>query len=328
MYCRATNHFLSPLQYIMLFLASASSFMLACILQVAAVPHPAPPAMRRADVSVLTQMTSTQLADLAPYTEFARAAYCSPTIVTGWQCGQACEAVPGFEVSLTGGDGNSIQYYYVGYWPAENSVVVAHQGTDPTQLVSDLTDADVFMERLNPTLFPGVGSSVEVHSGFADEHALTASIILNEVKSLISQNNADSVTLVGHSLGGALAELDCVFMALNLPSNIAIKGVTYGTPRVGNPAWASLFDSLISDFQRINNEKDIVPIVPGRFMGFSHVQGEVHIISPADAVECPGDDDATDARCTISTVPDIFEGDILNHLGPYQGIYIGTIYCT
>ncbi|KAG1751228.1 Alpha/Beta hydrolase protein [Suillus lakei] len=302
--------------------------MLACILQVAAAPHSAPPAMRRADVSVVTQMSSIQLADLAPYTQFARAAYCSPTIVTGWQCGQACEAVPGFEVSLTGGDDNNIQYYYVGYWPTENTVVVAHEGTDPTQLMSDLTDANVLMESLDPTLFPGVDSSVEVHSGFADEHALTASIILKEVKSLISQYNANSVTLVGHSLGGALAELDCVFMALNLPSGIAIKGVTYGTPRVGNPAWAALFDSLTSDFQRINNEKDIVPIVPGRFMGFSHVQGEVHIVSDGDAVQCPGDDDATDALCTIKSVPDIFVGDILDHLGPYQGIYIGTIYCT
>jgi hypothetical protein len=62
--------------------------------------------------------------------------------------------------------------------------------------LSDLTDANVFMESLDPTLFPGVNSSVEVHSGFADEHALTASIILKEVKSLISQYNANSVTLV------------------------------------------------------------------------------------------------------------------------------------
>ncbi|EGN98489.1 hypothetical protein SERLA73DRAFT_56451 [Serpula lacrymans var. lacrymans S7.3] len=293
----------------------------------AAVPSANAP-VRRAQVSSLTQMTSTQLNDLAPFTEFARAAYCSPSIVTGWQCGEACQAVPGFQVSLTGGDGDSIQYYYVGYWPTQNAVVVAHQGTDPTQFLSDLTDANIPMENLDPTLFPGVDSSVEVHSGFANEHAQTAPAILAEVKTLIAANNAQNVILVGHSLGGALAELECMFMALNLPSNIAIQGVTYGTPRVGNPAWASLFDSKITNFMRINNEKDIIPIVPGRFLGFSHVQGEVHIVSPGDAVECPGDDDATDGQCTIKTVPNVFEGDILDHLGPYQGIYIGTIYCT
>jgi hypothetical protein len=59
-----------------------------------------------------------------------------------------------------------------------------------------LTDADIFMERPDPMLFPGVDSSVELHSGFANEHASTASIILKEVKSLISQHNVKSVTLV------------------------------------------------------------------------------------------------------------------------------------
>jgi hypothetical protein len=78
------------LQYIMLLLSSALSFMLACALRVEAVPmsQSIPPAMRRTDVSVVTPMTSTQLASLAPYTEFARAAYCSPGIVTDWQCGR------------------------------------------------------------------------------------------------------------------------------------------------------------------------------------------------------------------------------------------------
>lgn len=57
---------------------------------------------------------------------------------------------------------------------------------------------------------------------------------------------------VGHSLGGALAELDCMFMALNLPPNVPIKGVTYGTPRVGNAAWATLFDATVSAFNNLN----------------------------------------------------------------------------
>lgn len=59
-----------------------------------------------------------------------------------------------------------------------------------------LTDANALVEHLDSTLFPGVDRSVKVHSGFADEHAKTASAILTEVKSLISQYNATSVTLV------------------------------------------------------------------------------------------------------------------------------------
>lgn len=50
---------------------------------------------------------------------------------------------------------------------------------------------------------------------------------------------------VGHSLGGAVAELDALMFTLNLPSTVHIKSQTYGTPRVGNPAYATFFDSKV-----------------------------------------------------------------------------------
>lgn len=81
---------------------------------------------------------------------------------------------------------------------------------------------------------------------------------------------------VGHSLGGALAELDALYLTLNLPSDTSIKAITYGTPRVGNPAFAALIDSKVHfpgqihccelyrllllqvpNFRRINNEKGL-----------------------------------------------------------------------
>lgn len=80
----------------------------------------------------------------------------------------------------------------------------------------------------------------------------------------------------------------------------------------------------------MNNEADVVPIVPGRFLGFGQVHGEVHLVSPGNAVACSGDDDATDASCTISTVPSIPlvpVTNILDHLGPYEGISLGTLAC-
>ena len=47
-------------------------------------------------------------------------------------------------------------------------------------------------------------------------------------------------------MGGALAELDSLAFALNLPSDIHVKGVTFGTPRVGNSEYAKFFDSHVS----------------------------------------------------------------------------------
>jgi predicted lipase len=50
---------------------------------------------------------------------------------------------------------------------------------------------------------------------------------------------------IGHSLGGALAQLDSLYFTLNLPSKITISATTYGLPRVGNPAYATYFDSKV-----------------------------------------------------------------------------------
>lgn len=41
-----------------------------------------------------------------------------------------------------------------------------------------------------------------------------------------------------------------------------------------------------------------------------------------------GPDDGVDSECSDLMVPNVLEGNIWDHLGPYHGIYIGTIFCT
>ncbi|GAW05435.1 alpha beta-hydrolase [Lentinula edodes] len=247
------------------------------------------------DRRTVTSLSTAQFSSYAPFTQFARAAYCDG--FQDWTCGAACDANADFEVSLAGGDDSDIQNYFVGFSPSLSSIIVAHEGTDPLQLESDLTDVEVLLASLDTSLFPGISSSVQVHDGFKNEHAKTASVILAEVRTLMASKNTKNVMAVGHSLGGALAELDALFFALNLPSGSNISAVTYGTPRVGNPAFASLIDQHVPSFKHINNEKDLIPIVPGRFLGYAHPAGEIHIISPGNVVLCSGDDDATDPQC-------------------------------
>ena len=106
-----------------------------------------------------------------------------------------------------------------------------------------------------------------------------------------------------------------------------MKGVTYGTPRVGNEHWPTFFDALVPDFVRINNKKDPVPTLPYEFLGFHHPHGEIHIAGPGEAYSCPGDDDEADSQCAISQVPTPLQWNLVDHLGPYEGIYIGTLWC-
>ncbi|KAJ3728605.1 Alpha/Beta hydrolase protein [Lentinula raphanica] len=252
----------------------------------------------------VTQISASELAGFAPYTQFARAAYCPTDVLKTWTCGEACQANADFEVAFVGGDGDDIQ----------------------NCRESDLTDIDIPLAKPSNALFPGISSSVEVHSGFLNEHALSARSILAEVDSLMASKGVNKIVAVGHSLGGALAEIDTVFLRLNIPS-ASISAMTYGTPRVGNPAWAALVNFLTLRIPRILKgtyiSLDLIPIVPGRFLGFEHPAVEIHILGAGDAVSCPGDDDATDSDCQICA--DAFH---LIKLGPYEGIYLGTIYCT
>ncbi|KAJ2930037.1 hypothetical protein H1R20_g7075, partial [Candolleomyces eurysporus] len=175
-----------------------------------------------------------------------------------------------------------------------------------------LTDADFILDELDPRLFPGLPEDIKVHNGFGEAHAETAADVLAAVRKAISQSGLNQVTVVGHSLGGALALLDAVFLPLNIP-NIQIRTVTYGMPRVGNKAFTTYVDQNVP-IDRITNQDDFVPILPGRFLGFRHSQGEKHIQADLSWLVCPGGDN-TDKRCSVGDVKNIFQGSLGDHSG-------------
>ena len=59
---------------------------------------------------------------------------------------------------------------------------------------------------------------------------------------------------------------------------------------------------------------DFVPILPGRFLGFRHSQGEKHIQADLSWLACPGGDN-TDKRCSVGDVKNIFRGSLDDHSG-------------
>lgn len=58
------------------------------LVALAAAAIPTCPAIPRVTLDAATTLSPAQLAALAPYTQFARAAYCSPSIVQYWTCGR------------------------------------------------------------------------------------------------------------------------------------------------------------------------------------------------------------------------------------------------
>ncbi|TDL26724.1 alpha/beta-hydrolase [Rickenella mellea] len=268
----------------------------------------------------ITALSSTQISSFKPFTFFASTAYCQPSTTLTWSCGANCAANVGFIPTASGGDGSDTQFWYVGFSPVQSTVIVAHQGTDPSQLVADLTDADFVLTKLDPKLFPGIPSSIEVHNGFAASHARSAPAILAAVQKTISAHNAKSVTVVGHSLGAALSLLDSVYLPLHI-SGVSFRMIGYGMPRVGNQAFANYIDQH-AGATHINNKEDPVPILPGRFLGFVHPSGEVHIEDSGEWAMCPGQDN-TSTQCSTGDVPNVLESNVNDHDGPYDGVTMG-----
>jgi hypothetical protein len=267
-------------------------------------------------------VSASTIAALKPYSQFALAAYC-PTNIAQWKCGASCDANKGFIPYANGGDDGATPYWFAGYDPASKAAVVAHAGTDPLNLQSLLVDANFFWDSLSPSLFPGISKSIQVHDGFTNAHASSAPAVLAAVKKVIKDHGVTKVTVVGHSLGGAIANLDAIFLKSQIPS-INVKIVTYGQPRVGNQAFADYMDANFPDLTRVTNQADLVPILPGRFLDFHHSHGEIH--KEGSWAACAGQDNE-DFACTTGYVPNILVGNIFDHLGPYDGVHIGSIFC-
>jgi len=142
--------------------------LLLVLVFVLTVVHAAPLLATRQGITTLSQ---AQISPYKPYTYFASTGYCSPATTLTWSCGANCDANPGFKPVASGGDGVFTQFWFVGYNPASDEVIVSHQGTDSSKIVPDLIDGYFVLEPLNPVLFPGVPISVLAHAGFANEQA-------------------------------------------------------------------------------------------------------------------------------------------------------------
>ncbi|KAF9231458.1 Alpha/Beta hydrolase protein [Melanogaster broomeanus] len=265
----------------------------------------------------IAALSASQIDFYTPYTNYASTAYCTPAETIAWNCGRPCDANPSFQPVASGGDGAIVQLWFVGYDPTLDTIIVAHEGTEAAKIFRSL----LFFVNLDPDLFKGISTSILVHQGFRDAQANTANDVLSAVGKAMKQYGTTSITLIGHSLGAAIAVLDSVYLPLWLPAGTTFKTVTYGLPRVGNHEFADYVDANVN-LTHIGNKKDLIPTLPP--MGFHFVQpsGEVHIQDSGAWLACPGQDNPS-KECIVGDVPTLLDGDLTNHPGPYNGITMG-----
>ncbi|KAF8209142.1 alpha/beta-hydrolase [Mycena galopus ATCC 62051] len=258
--------------------------------------------------------------------QFARAAYCSSASLQSWDCGVPCDALGGVSFLQDGGNQGTIPLYFIAHDTADQSLVVAHEGTDPDNILSLLNDAEFALTDVNTTLIPAAaGKGIQVHSGFQSTFERTADGLLAGVQLQLSATGVKKVVVTGHSLGAALATMTGAMIKGAVDPSVDVVVTTFGLPRGGNEAWANFLDSNVG-VTYMTNQNDPVPTVPPLLFGYTHSSGEVHIAdsSLTNIVSCPGHDNE---HC--STGNSLLDASVANHLGPYfDDITFGSSACS
>ncbi|KAJ6562181.1 alpha/beta-hydrolase [Mycena capillaripes] len=257
---------------------------------------------------------------------FARAAYCPSASIQSWNCGLPCNSLQGVKFLNEGGDQGLIPFYFVAHDSVDDSIVVAHEGTDPENILSVLNDAEFILEGVDTARIPqAAGKGVKVHSGFQLTFQRTADGLLADVMDALQTTGVKKVVVTGHSLGAALATMTAAMIKGAVDPSVEVVVTTFGLPRGGNKAWADFLDSNLG-VTFVTNQNDPVPTIPPLSFGFTHSSGEIHIVdsSQTNLVACPGQDNKN-----CATGNSIFHISVANHLGPYfNDITFGSAECT
>ncbi|WP_420239602.1 lipase family protein [Telmatobacter bradus] len=160
-----------------------------------------------------------------------------------------------YDPSLT----DTVSYGFIGVSPAG-------------ELVTVLRGSDTILEWVDDAEFYFVVNPVSNSYGYTEEGfssiykslrvgtSQSALSVRKALASYISKGTGSSVTLAGHSLGGALAELGGLDVALNTSAKPTIY--TFASPKVGEYLWVYDYDDHLSSSYRVYNSSDVVPDLP------------------------------------------------------------------
>lgn len=152
-----------------------------------------------------------------------------------------------------------------------DNIYVIFRGSDA---INDfLADINIFQTKL---VLPYEGqmdsaSKVKVHSGFLSYWKIVRTQVLEELLNLHYQNPGANFIFLGHSLGGALAQLaslDFQFQHQDKVIPPKITCVTFGTPRVGNSDFVVSRDKRVPRTLNLVNQDDLVFYQPWEIFGY------------------------------------------------------------
>ncbi|KAI5290870.1 proteasome component M29 [Ascosphaera aggregata] len=245
------------------------------------------------------------LEELDEASRIADIAYCIPTpgVYKPFKCLGRCRDFRGFELVKIWNTGpllsDSTGYLALSHLPGQKRIIIAFRGTYSfANVIADLSVA--------PQVYvPLVGEenngkhrcdNCTVHSGFMRSWANGREAVNGDLERLVRIFPDYQLTVVGHSLGGAVATLAGLEFLLR---GWAPHVITFGQPRVGNLRFSNFLDehfrlnkdrdaatsSMLSSpspspspsFHRVTRVNDPIPLLPLSEWGYAPHSGEVYI---------------------------------------------------
>jgi Lipase (class 3) len=245
-------------------------------------------------------------AELEELSRIVDIAYCvgiqGPGIQKPFECPSRCANFEHFELVTTWNTGqllsDSCGYVALSHAPSSPRLIVAFRGT--YSITNTIADLSTIPQEYEP--YPGddgeSGHDVPkcenctVHMGFLQSWKNTRNVILPDIIGAIQKHPDYQMTLVGHSLGGAVAILAGLEL---LARGLSPVLTTFGEPRLGNQAFVDYLGARfnISDnstdehalersrLRRVTHIDDPVPFLPLEEWGYMSHSGEI-FISKAD----------------------------------------------
>lgn len=220
------------------------------------------------------------------YARFAMASYCDDDEVWEWNC-HYCDdpSVRSFRAEFILYDPLSFTSAFVGVQDNTKEIIVAFRGTVSTSVDNWASDLDSYKIRLSfidegIDYTPGFQfPSLFVHEGFLLDFLRHIKSLREAVVELQQRHPDYTISITGHSLGGAMATLGCLlFKAGSEYQSEGLRCITFGSPRVGDQAFASYFDTVIRESWRYTRDRDPIVHLPPQAWGFVHVNTEVYSI--------------------------------------------------
>jgi hypothetical protein len=149
---------------------------------------------------------------------------------------------------------------FIAQAPASGDVVVAIRGTEGIQ--EWVHDAQFL--PVNCPFMPAAGNTEDgftaIYSSMRTGVDAASPGVAKALSTLPFKRPVTSITVCGHSLGGALATLLALDVAVNTPFFPAV--FTYASPRTGDSQFVAVYNHTVPNTTRIANRVDLVPKLP------------------------------------------------------------------